>query len=437
MLAPVALERARSMSPLAIGAIAWYLIGGRTIGIEVTPVATLYGGATCLVMTMLWWAFVSGRLSPKSGHAALAVIWCLCVSTTVQAHLGSDSRAFDFFMMLEALCVCLFLQTRYAIALVLALDLAYAVVRSHATSDSGSGFLPAAAACNLLGVGLQIAFQRSELRAVMGQRRQRRIANARARQLAELDSLRRERAALAEQVAASQRIEATGTIAASLAHELNNLFASISLGGEMLARRAKQARREDYELIVSESTRGASLTSKLLEFSRSSAVPRVSQSIRNVVTEAAQLMSRMLPRTIELDVHVETDERIVVEPIQLSQVLLNLGLNASRALEEHGVVKLVAHRARFDDATKQGLELSADSYIEISVRDSGCGMDAATSKRAIEPFFTTQPMGNGAGLGLSTAWSIVRAHGGALTIDSTLGTGTVVRIFLPVDIASC
>ncbi|CAN5562502.1 hypothetical protein BH11MYX1_BH11MYX1_43940 [soil metagenome] len=432
VLAPIALDRARVLTPLGFAAIAWYSTVGHAWGIELTRGAATFNGAACLLLAVMWCALVGGRVPAKWGHFALGLLWLVCVAATLQSRLISNSAAFDFLMMLEILCGCMLLRTRSAVIAMALLDVGYALAAHNLRDTAPVGFIPAVVACNMLGLVLQISFQRTELLAAVAQRAQHRRASARARQLAELESLQRDRAVLAEQVAASQRIEAAGTLAASLAHELNNLFTSISLSAGLLVRRAKPERRRDFQVIEEESVRGARLTSKLLEFSRSSSTPRVALGVEKVIANSAELMARMLPRMIELEVRIDTDDRVMVDPVQLSQVLLNLSLNAARALDNRGTITIQAQRVVAPAANTRALGLANGTYVEIAVVDRGSGMDDVTRTRAVDPFFTTERMGNGAGLGLSTAWNIMRAHAGALAIDSQRGVGTTVRIYIPV-----
>ena len=428
-LAPIALDRARVLTPVGIAAIAWYSTVGRVWGIELTSAAAAYNAASCLLLAAMWWALAGGRVPVKWGHAALSVLWLVCVSATLQSRVISDSHAFDFLMLLEILCACMLLQTRSAVVLIAMLDVGYALA---ANNIPPAGIVPAAVACNILAIALQVGFRRAELCAALQERAQLRRATSRALQLVELETLQRERAVLAEQVAASQRIEASGTLAASLAHELNNLFSTISLSAGLLLRTAKAERRQEFQIIMDESARGSGLTGKLLEFSRSSSTARTLRTINKVVADATGLMARMLPPMIELDVKIETDASVLVDQIQLSQVLLNLSLNAARALDSSGTIMLRARRVAMPDGSIRALELAPASYVELAVVDRGRGMDRATRVRAMEPFFTTQVMGNGTGLGLSTAWNILRAHGGTLTIESELGAGTTVKAYVPV-----
>ena len=237
---------------------------------------------------------------------------------------------------------------------------------------------------------------------------------------------------LTDQLAASQRLEAAGTLAASLAHEVNNILTGITLTASILGRRAPRGRSSQLDVIAAESERGAQLTRGLLAFSRGGAGRREVQPFDEVVTSAAELIARTLPRTVRLEVAATAEVLVTCDAVQITQLLVNLALNGAEAMRDDGVLELETRVEQLAgaEATRRGLV--PGTFLRLAVRDHGIGMDAATRARAFDPFFTTKPLGNGTGLGLSTAWGIVRGHEGSIELDSRVGAGTTAIVYLPV-----
>ena len=237
--------------------------------------------------------------------------------------------------------------------------------------------------------------------------------------LAELQRAQEERARLQEQLLHSQRMEAVGTLAAGIAHDMNNVLMSISSLASLLEDSDRRTMHEDVNLILMQTERGASLTRSLLAFSRRGQYRKRPIALWEVVRQLIPILQRTLPKSIAIRVELP-DERVCVEAdsTHLEQMLLNLALNARDAMGGAGTLSIVGDLAR-------------DGRARLRVGDTGTGMDEATRIRVFEPFFTTKPLGKGTGLGLSTVWGIVQAHGGEITVDSTPGAGATFTILLP------
>jgi signal transduction histidine kinase/CheY-like chemotaxis protein len=236
----------------------------------------------------------------------------------------------------------------------------------------------------------------------------------------ELQRANEERAALADQLLHSQRMEAVGTLAAGVAHDMNNVLAAINgLGDLLLGELQRPQLREDVEQILAQTERGAVLTRSLLAFSRRGQYRKRPIRLWELVRGVVPILERTLPKSIKIVCQLDADICVNADPTHLEQVLVNLALNAKDAMAGSGT-----------------LTITGDVDCEVArlrVTDTGSGMDEATRTRVFEPFFTTKPMGKGTGLGLSTVWGIVQAHGGTVTVDSSPGHGTAFMIKLPIS----
>jgi PAS domain S-box-containing protein len=242
---------------------------------------------------------------------------------------------------------------------------------------------------------------------------------------------------LEEQLRQSQKMEATGMLAGGVAHDFNNLL-GVVLGATELARRAARSGEsvEEHLTEIEEAgKRAAELTRKLLAFSRKQVLRVQPLELGKAVDDFLGLLRRIIGADIELDVR-PAGEPLPVEAdaTQLEQVLLNVATNARQAMPSGGKLTIRLARTRFDaDEVARNLWARAGDYAELTVTDTGVGMDADTQARALEPFFTTKR--EGSGLGLAMVHGIVHQHRGLLHLQSRPGGGTSVSIFLPVTLA--
>lgn len=239
------------------------------------------------------------------------------------------------------------------------------------------------------------------------------------------------------QVARTQRLESIGLLAGGIAHDLNNVLSPILMAMDIFKLRYPSAEdRDRFEMVRKSAERGASIVRQVLTFARGLDGERMRICPSHLIKEVRQLLCETLPRNIEIPLEIEGALPMIIgDPTQIHQVLLNLGVNARDAMRgTGGVLTFGARRVAVGEGrgTDSGLRVPSGDYVEISIRDTGCGIAPEVMERMFEPFFTTKPRGEGTGLGLSTVLGIVRGHGGGLDVTSRPGQGTVFTVLLPV-----
>ena len=237
-----------------------------------------------------------------------------------------------------------------------------------------------------------------------------------------------ERRRAEETLRQSQKMEAIGQLTGGIAHDFNNLLTAVIGNLDMIRNRTSGNERLQRmaDNALEAARRGAKLASQLLAFSRSQRMTIGTVDLQAALRGMSDLMTQSLGPTISLVVHIDEDARFVVSDAhQLELALLNLAVNARDAMPHGGSVSITAQRAQVVDK-----HLPRGDYVTVSVRDTGAGMSEEVRQRAIEPFFTTKPVGQGTGLGLSQVYGVMRESGGSMSIDSELGAGTTVRLTL-------
>ncbi len=244
---------------------------------------------------------------------------------------------------------------------------------------------------------------------------------------------------LEAQLRQAQKLEAIGRLAGGVAHDFNNLLTAILGNAELGLQAAMRsggvdpAVAESLKQIERSAQRAAALTRQLLAFSRRQVSQPSAVGLAALVRSAEPMLRRLLAENITLQVRVPPQIRAVrADEAQLEQVLLNLVVNARDALRDGGqlTISLEDVELHQPDPHEHG-ELPPGSYVCLTVRDTGCGMDAATLERIFEPFFTTKELGRGTGLGLATVYGIVKQSGGHIAAQSTPGRGSTFRVWLP------
>ena len=239
----------------------------------------------------------------------------------------------------------------------------------------------------------------------------------------------------------SQKMEAVGQLTGGIAHDFNNLLAGISGSLEMIAARLDQGRIDAvprYLDAAQEATRrAAALTQRLLAFSRRQTLDPRPVDVDRLIGAMEDLLRRTTGAGIAVEVVRAHDLwPILVDANQLENVLLNLWINARDAMPDGGALSIRARNIDLDEGAAKSHGLAPGPYVAIAVSDTGCGMSQEVLERAFEPFYTTKPIGQGTGLGLSMAFGFVRQSNGHLHIASRLGEGTTVSIYLPRSLAA-
>jgi two-component system cell cycle sensor histidine kinase/response regulator CckA len=235
----------------------------------------------------------------------------------------------------------------------------------------------------------------------------------------------------------AQRLESLGALSAGIAHDFNNLL-TVILGALSVLRQHAGIPVSPLDHIETASAHAAHLTRQLLTFSRKQVVqPRLVQ-LHVELPQIRTLLARLMPETIA--VHATIDGEvwpIEIDPVQLTQVLINLAINARDAMPRGGRLSLhVRNRVlRYVDTLEPG-DKGPGEYVELAVADTGVGLTPLVKERLFEPFFTTKEEGQGTGLGLATSWSIVSAAGGFIRASGAEGHGATFTVFLPRTIES-
>jgi two-component system cell cycle sensor histidine kinase/response regulator CckA len=242
-----------------------------------------------------------------------------------------------------------------------------------------------------------------------------------------------ERRNLEQQFLRAQRLESIGTLAGGIAHDLNNILAPIMMSLDLLRDLAGKDGRDLVESLEGNVKRGADLVRQVLTFARGLDGRREPVDLCLTLREMETLVRDTFPKTIELETRTEGGPCLVLgDSTQLHQVLLNLVVNARDAMPNGGRLRIALQRRTVDEPREmQALGVSAGRYIVASVQDDGEGMSPQVQQMVFEPFYTTKGVGKGTGLGLSTVMSIVRGHGGAVQLNSTLGVGTTFSCYFP------
>ncbi|MFH0997877.1 MAG: response regulator [Pseudomonadota bacterium] len=228
-----------------------------------------------------------------------------------------------------------------------------------------------------------------------------------------------------------------GTLAGGIAHDFNNILAAI-LGYTELTRSTMPQGTPEYrnlEQVIKASSRARDLVQQILLFSRQDTAELKPVRVSVIAKEALQLLRATLPSTIEIrqSLASSSESRILADPSQIHQLLMNLGTNAAHAMREKGGILEVSLSDvnPESDAFTHNPELKPGPYILLTVSDTGHGMDRSVMDRIFDPFFTTKRSGEGTGMGLSVVHGIVKRHGGTLSVSSQVDKGTAFQLFFP------
>jgi PAS domain S-box-containing protein len=229
----------------------------------------------------------------------------------------------------------------------------------------------------------------------------------------------------------SQKLEAIGKLTGGVAHDFNNLLSVIANGMSVLRQRLDKV--EDIRVLDAvdrAAARGATLTQQLLTFARQQPLKQDIYSVNEIIGSFEAVLRRAVRGSIQVDFSLAADlPKVLVDAPQVEAAILNLIVNARDATPDGGCITVRTGLAKVS-AGEIGT-LTAGTYVSVAVEDTGEGMGADVAARAVEPFFTTKPVGKGTGLGLSHVYGLMQQSGGDLVIESSLGGGTSVSLYFP------
>ena len=229
-----------------------------------------------------------------------------------------------------------------------------------------------------------------------------------------------------ERLLQAQRLEGLGVLAAGIAHDFNNLLSVVIGRAEVLAP------DEDRDQILLAATQAAELTESLMAFGRGASKLTQEISVARVIHQLEPMFRSLLGRDVVFRIDEPThDPSVVLAGGQLDQILLNLVTNAKEAMGTSGQLLFSVGCREIDEFAAKQLDVSPGNFVCLSVEDNGVGMSDEVLQHAFEPFYSTKPVHEGSGLGLAGAYGIVRGAGGAIELNSTLGRGTQVSLYLP------
>ncbi len=263
----------------------------------------------------------------------------------------------------------------------------------------------------------------------------------RTRQLREELAARKEaedkRAEAEQRFREAQKMEAVGQLASGIAHDFNNILTAIQGNAQLWLMAAKDQgeSKHNAEEIVKASQRGADLTKQLLSFARRGKQQTADFDLHETINEVTHLLRHGVDRRIEIVHDLQASPPVISgDPTELHSALLNLGVNARDAMTEGGTLLFATRCVTVPDgdSAQRFWRLAPGEYIEITVSDTGVGMDEHTQARVFEPFFTTKAPGKGTGLGLAAVYGCIESHSGGIGVRSEPGKGTVFEILLPI-----
>jgi two-component system, cell cycle sensor histidine kinase and response regulator CckA len=246
--------------------------------------------------------------------------------------------------------------------------------------------------------------------------------------------LRRENRALGDRLLRAARLESLGRLSAGLAHDLNNILLPIMMAEQLLRDQLDAPElTELLDVIETSARRGGAVLKQLLMFGRGTSGERVPVRPSRAIAETQAVLRETFPKNIEVRIVIQADDaRILAEPTQLQQVLVNLCVNARDAMPDGGTLGIDLDRNTPPAALNRRHPGSAPGpHVVLSVSDTGVGIRADDLERIFDPFFTTKELDRGTGLGLSSVLGIVEGHGGFIEVTSELGAGTEFEVWLP------
>jgi len=405
--------------------------------VDPSLLVTVLSGAALVGATITYLQIRRHRLPARWASAVTCALWSIATSSIITGYaVYRDPGWASLIVVMVIANGTVQLARRYVIGPSLIVAVAWlAVAVGHDQLGFQGLFVVVALALAMLANTAQRAF-------VDDVERLREIAEAKTRELAAaLDETKhemseraraeQEREGLREQFIAAQKMEAIGTLAGGLAHDMNNVLGGIlSLAELVREETTTETARADLDGIIAACRRGGEMTRNMVAFSRRGTYRKERTDLEQVARQVVAMLTRSAPKRIEITLEMTGALEVDGDAAQLAQALVNLCLNSIDAIAGDGVIAVALHVATFDPGPAPN-GLPAGSYVALTVRDTGAGMTEATRTRMFEPFFTTKPLGSGTGLGLAMVYGAVQSHGGTIVVDSAPGQGTRITIYIP------
>ncbi len=237
------------------------------------------------------------------------------------------------------------------------------------------------------------------------------------------------------ETARSEKLASVGLLAAGIAHELNNPLTGVLTFTTLLRKKMPDGSpdAEDLDLVIRETKRCAAIIRRLLDFAREKTPEKKFADLNRVIEDTARIIERPASfRDIEIAMDLDPElPQVWMDADLIKQVIMNMLVNAQHAIEHQGNITVRSRRLPQPRSLEPGMP--PVPMVEIAIIDTGCGIPEKNLKRIFDPFFTSKEVGKGTGLGLSVSHGIVRAHGGGIEVESTVGEGSAFRIYLPVE----
>ena len=315
-------------------------------------------------------------------------------------------------------------------------SLGLGTVYVRAIDESAEGRLVRYASIMLLAIMAALflavmATAQRALRSVNLELEERAVALADTNRLLQTEMEERERAE--EALRQSQKMEAVGQLSGGVAHDFNNLLTIIKGSLHLLQKRLAQGSTDVQRYLDSANEgidRAATLTRRLLAFSRRQPLSPSAVSISDLAAGMAEMVRHSVGDRVRIDWRLNARWNTVCDANQMENVILNLAINGRDAMPDGGTLTIETRDVRVDDPARFGADVAPGDHVELRISDTGTGMSDAVRKRALDPFFTTKPLGRGTGLGLSMAFGFIRQSNGTLSIDSAPGRGTTIVILM-------
>lgn len=239
-----------------------------------------------------------------------------------------------------------------------------------------------------------------------------------------------------DRIIQAHKMESIGTLSGGIAHDFNN-FLAVILGNAELAMDSipeGNPARFNIKEIQTSVIRAKYMVKQLTKFARKEDRDRKPVKINPIITDTLKLLRNSISTNIEIRSNIPRKSKILLADAgQLREAIINVCTNAAHAMEkEGGILEINLDRIKLNESMARSYKLFAGDFINLSISDTGHGIDPAIKNRIFDPYFTTKPFGEGSGMGLAAVYSIVQNHKGAISVDSEMGKGTTVNMFFPI-----